>query len=307
VRNAFIQGLTEAAEADPRIVFLTADLGFKLFDDFARRFPGRFMNVGVAEANMVGVAAGLALEGMKPFVYSIVPFVTLRCYEQVRNDVCYHNANVTVVGVGGGYSYGQNGPTHHALEDIAAMRVLPNLSIVCPGDPAETIGAVHALAAHDGPAYLRLGRAGEPKVHASPVELTHGRAIQMRSGSQVIILTTGNMLATAMQTVDSLQKHDVSCGVISVPYVKPLDRAALAQAAQAATLLVTLEEHSVLGGFGSAILEALSSLGISRRVKCLGAPDRFSSDCGDQAYHREAIGLTPAAISAVILQTLEPR
>ena len=301
MRNAFIQALTEVAEQDPRVVFLTADLGFKLFDDFARRCPGRFMNVGVAEANMVGTAAGLALEGKKPFIYSIVPFVTLRCLEQVRNDVCYHNVDVKLVGVGGGYSYGQNGPTHHALEDIAAMRAIPNLSVVCPGDPAETVAAVHALAQHDGPAYLRLGRAGEPKVHPAPVTFAHGRALELKPGTGVVLLSTGNMLSTAMQVAELLTQRDQPCGVVSMPYVKPLDRDALTRAAASASLLVTIEEHSLVGGFGSAVLEELSSLGLTARVRRFGAPDRFSSACGDQAFHREAAGLTPQAIAAAIL------
>jgi transketolase len=304
VRNAFIQALTEAAQADSRIVFLTADLGFKLFDDFARRFPGRFMNVGVAEANMVGVAAGLALEGKKPFVYSIVPFVTLRVVEQVRNDVAYHNANVVLVGVGGGYSYGQNGPTHHALDDIAVMRVIPNLTVVCPADPAETISAVHALAAHDGPAYLRLGRAGDPKVHTAPPQLEHGRALWLRDGAQVMLLSSGNMLPTAMQVVELLAQRKISCGVVSMPYVKPIDRDIIARAVGAAPLLVTLEEHSTLGGFGSAVLEAMARAGHAHRVRCIGAPDQFASECGDQAYLREKAGLTPAAIAETIARDL---
>ncbi len=223
MRNAFIRALTDAAAADERIVFLTGDLGFKLFDDFAARYPGRFMNVGVAEATMAGVAAGLALEGKKPFIYSIVPFATLRCYEQIRNDICYHEADVTVVGVGGGYSYGPNGPTHHALEDIAVMRALPNMTIVCPGDPAETVAAVHALARHRGPAYLRLGRAGEPTVHPGPVTLTIGTSLVLREGRDVALLATGNMLATAVRVADLLAPRGLTCRVVSMPTVKPLD------------------------------------------------------------------------------------
>src|SRR5260370_39767678 len=160
--TAFIRGLTDGAAKDERIVFLPGDLGFKLFDDCARRYPGRFFNVGVAEANMAGVATGLACGGRKPFIYSIVTFATLRCYEQIRNDIAYHDADVTVVGVGGGYSYGHNGPTHHALEDMGMLRMLPNMTVLAPGDPEETVACVGALARHRGPAYLRLGLAGGP-------------------------------------------------------------------------------------------------------------------------------------------------
>src|SRR5215470_7905653 len=243
MRNAFVRGLTAAAAADDRIVFLTGDLGFKLFDDFAQRFPGRFINVGVAEATMASVATGLALAGKKPFIYSIAPFVTLRCYEQIRNDICYHAADVTVVGVGGGYSYGPNGPTHHALEDIAVMRVLPNMTVVCPGDPLETIAAVQALVVHRGPAYLRLGRAGEPAVHPAPVSFRIGQSLVLREGHDIALLSTGNMLATAVQVADGLAAAGLTCRVVSMPTIKPLDTPTLDDAFRCTRLVVTLEEH----------------------------------------------------------------
>lgn len=300
MRNAFIGALTEAAAEHPGIVFLTGDLGFKLFDDFARRFPGRFMNVGVAEATMVGVASGLALEGKKPFTYSIVPFATLRCYEQIRNDVCYHDADVTIVGVGGGYSYGPNGPTHHALEDIAVMRVLPNMAVVCPGDPAETVAAVRMLAAHRGPAYLRLGRAGEPAVHPGPIHFRLGESLLLRDGGDATVLSTGNMLATAVRSAEILAADGVECRVVSMPTVKPLDTAALDSAAAHTRAVVALEEHSVLGGFGSAVAEYLAERRAPVRFRRIGAADRFSHLCGDQAYHRAAHGLTPARVATVV-------
>jgi transketolase len=164
-------------------MLLTADLGFKVFDEFVARFPTRFVNVGVAEATMIGVAAGLAMGGYRPFVYSIAPFVTLRCFEQVRDDICYNDVPVTVVGVGGGYSYGSNGATHHALEDIAAMRNLPGMTVICPGDPIETDLAVQAIGFHAGPTYLRLGRAGDPAAHTTPPTFRIGEAITVRRGA----------------------------------------------------------------------------------------------------------------------------
>ena len=300
MRNAFIRGLTEAAATDDRIVFLTGDLGFKLFDDFARRYPGRFMNVGVAEATMASVAAGLAIEGKKPFIYSIVPFATLRCYEQIRNDICYHEADVTVVGVGGGYSYGPNGPTHHALEDIAVMRVVPNMTVVCPGDPAETVAAVHALAKHRGPAYLRLGRAGEPAVHSGPVSFRIGESLTLRDGRDVALLSTGNMLATAVKVADLLATHAISCRVVSMPTVKPLDTATIDAAVRQAHVVATLEEHSRLGGFGSAVAEHIAELGVAVTFRRFGAGDQFSHTCGDQEFHRQAQGLSAPQISDAI-------
>ena len=300
MRNAFIRALTEVAERDPRIVFLTADLGFKLFDDFARRCPGRFFNVGVAEAAMAGVAAGLALEGKKAFIYSIVPFVTLRCYEQLRNDVAYHGADVVAVGVGGGWSYGQNGATHHALEDIAALRLLPGMTVVCPGDPAETEGAVRALARMRGPAYLRLGRAGEPAVHPGPVELTLGKAIRVREGRDVALLCTGNQLHTGVQVAGLLGQRGLSCRVVSMHTVKPLDAAEVEAAAREARVVATLEEHSKLGGLGGAVAELLAELGLPLRFRRFGAEDRFAHECGGQAYHRKANGLLPEQVAAAL-------
>ena len=306
MRNAFINALTAVAARDPRIMFLTADLGYKLFDDFARRYPGRFMNVGVAEANMAGVAGGLALEGKKPFIYSITPFATLRCYEQIRNDICYHEAEVTVVGVGGGYSYGPNGPTHHALEDIGVMRMLPNMTILCPGDPAETVAAVNAIAEHRGPVYLRLGRAGEMVVHPGPVSLKIGQSFTLREGNDVAILSTGNMLATAMAVAERLAPSGIAARVVSMPTVKPLDVATVDRAARETRAVVTLEEHVLAGGFGAAVAEHLADAGLVTRFRRFGAADRFAHICGDQEFHREANGLTAPQIEAAVRALLQP-
>jgi transketolase len=296
--------MTEAAAIDPRIVCLTADLGYKLFDNFAARFPGRFMNVGVAEANMVGMAAGMALEGKRPFVYSIVPFAALRCYEQIRNDVCYHNLDVVVVGIGGGYSYGQNGPTHHGLEDIAALRAIPNLAVVCPGDPIETTAAVHAILKTGGPTYLRLGRAGEPTVHTAPVDFAQSRSIVLRDGGEVALLTTGNTLKLVVDAADALAQKGVKATVVSMPWVKPFDGATLARVTKGKRLIATFEEHNTLGGFGGAVCEVIASEGGGVPVMRFGAQDTFSSLCGDQAYHRDVNGLTVAAICAKVLAKL---
>jgi transketolase len=304
MRNAFIRALTDAAAEDERIVFLTADLGFKLFDDFARRYPGRFFNVGVAEANMAGIASGLALEGFRPFIYSIVPFATLRCYEQIRNDIAYHEADVKIVGVGGGWSYGHNGPTHHALEDLGVMRLLPNMTVVAPGDPVETVAAVHALAHQRGPAYLRLGRAGEPTVHPGPLSMTLGKAISMREGTDGAILSTGNMLQTAVQVADLLAQKGISSRVLSMPTVKPLDREAIERAARETRGVFTLEEHSLMGGFGSAVAEVVAELSLPVKFRRFGAADKFAHICGDQPWHRQANGLAPQQIADAILPLL---
>src|SRR6266403_2240554 len=194
MRGAFFGALTELAERDERIHLVVGDLGFGAVEPFASRFPDRFLNAGVAEQNMTGVAAGLALCGKVVFTYSIGNFPTLRCLEQIRNDVCYHQANVKIVAVGGGLAYGSLGMTHHATEDLAILRSLPGLKVVAPGDPVETRLAVRALVADPSPCYLRLGRAGEPALHAGDIDFAIGRAITVREGSDATLISTGGML-----------------------------------------------------------------------------------------------------------------
>ena len=304
MRTAFVRALTAAAAEDERVMLLTGDLGFKLFDEFAARYPGRFLNVGVAEATMAGVATGLALEGQRPFMYSIATFATLRCYEQIRNDVCYHRAAVTIVGVGGGYSYGANGPTHHALEDITIMRALPNMTVMCPADPAETEAAVRAILGHEGPVYLRLGRAGEPAVHPGTVALRIGESLRLRDGDDAALLSTGNMLAVAVAAADCLAARGVRARVVSMPTVKPLDVAAVEDAARRTRVVATLEEHTTIGGFGSAVAEHVAGLGVRTPLLRLGAPDAFAHACGDPAFHRERCGRTAAAVAEGVLAAL---
>ena len=301
MRNAFIRGLTALAERDDRVVFLTGDLGYKLFDDFAERFPGRFLNAGVAEQNMVGVAAGLALEGFRPFVYSIATFATLRCLEQIRDDVCYNRLPVTVVGVGGGFSYGANGPTHHATEDLAVMRALPNMTVVAPGDPVEAELAVAALG--DGPAYLRLGRAGDPVVHQAPPEFSIGRAITVREGDDCALISTGGMLPAAVEAAEILADRGIAARVISMHTVKPLDEDALERSRRTG-LTVTLEEHSRVGGFGSAVSEWMASNNVSEPLLAVAAEDAFAAEVGDADSLRRRNGLDAETIARRVAERL---
>ena len=307
MRNALVRALEAAARRDPRLVLLTGDLGYKIFDPFAAEFPGRFVNVGVAEANLIGVAAGLALGGMRPFAYSIAPFATLRCLEQIRNDVCYHNLPVTIVGVGGGYSYGHNGPTHHALEDIAVMRVLPNMTVVCPGDPIETELAVAAAAAHGRPLYLRIGRAGDARVHENPPEFRIGESITVRDGRDCTLISTGGILPVAMGAAERLSVPGISCRVVNMHTVKPLDDAGLRKYIRETGAIFTVEEHSRIGGLGSAIAEwAVANEHPGPRYS-FSAEDCFASVSGSQNYLRNRNGLTAEHIATVIAAKLEKK
>lgn len=293
MRTAFFKTLEELAEKDPRITFITGDLGFSVVETFARRFPKQFLNAGVAEANMTGVAVGLALSGKIVFTYSIGNFPTLRCLEQIRNDACYHRANVKIVSVGGGLSYGALGSSHHATEDLAIFRVLPEMTVVAPADPVESALATRAIVQHQGPCFLRLGKAGEPTLHDPAVPFILGKSIRVREGADLTLIGTGPILVTCLQAADQLMMQGVSTRVISMHTLKPLDRDAILLAAQETSAILTVEEHSEVGGLGGAVAEVLAQSG-GRRVpfRIVGLPDRFCRVVGNHDYLKQISGLT---------------
>jgi len=301
VRTAFIKTLIQQARVDKRIFLLVGDLGYSVVEPFAQEFPYRFINVGVAEQNMTGIATGLALSGKIVFTYSIANFPTLRCLEQIRNDVCYHNASVKIVAVGGGFSYGAQGMTHHATEDLAVMRALPNMTVVAPGDPMETSLATRALIEWSGPCYLRLGKAQEPAVHKTSPNFQIGKAIVVREGSDATLIATGGMLYNATQAAEQLAQQGIQAHVLSMHTLKPLDTEAVLAAAQETKAIVTVEEHSVIGGLGSAVAEVLAESGNSQiTFKRMGIKDTFCLEVGSQEYLRAIYGLSVEGIVKVV-------
>jgi transketolase len=305
MRTAFIETLFELAKKDSRIVLITGDLGFGVVNRFMGELPKQFVNAGVAEQNMTGMAAGMALSGKIVFTYSIANFPVIRPLEQIRNDVCYHNANVRIVPVGGGMAYGSLGPSHHATEDIALMRVMPNMLVVAPGDPAETRLAVSVLIDHQGPAYLRLGRAGEPAVHSSSPAFELGKAITVRVGSDVTLISTGGMLYDAVQAADALGELGIKTRVISMHTVKPLDEDVVLAAARETRAVFTLEEHSIIGGLGGAVAELLLESCIRPSIfKRIGLSSGFSSAVGTQEFLRARYGLDTKGIVNSVLEAL---
>lgn len=305
MRDAFLKALTELAAADRRIMLLTADLGFGVFEGFAERFPHQYVNVGVAEQNMTGIATGLALEGHTVFTYSIGNFPTLRCLEQIRNDACYHGVNVNVVASGGGFSYGALGMSHHATEDLAILRALPDMTVVAPGDRWEAGEATLALARTPGVGYLRLDKTAASTVPSGGETFGLGRARRVREGSAATLICTGGILAEAMTAASVLAEQGVECRVVSMHTVKPIDKSEIRSAALETGGIVTVEEHNISGGLGSAVAEVCMDEnvrpGFFSRV---ALNDRYSSIVGEQAYLRERYGLDAAAIAAHVSRNL---
>jgi transketolase len=303
MRNAFADELTSLGGTDPRVALLSGDIGNKLFDKFKAVAGRRFVNCGVAEANMIGMAAGMALNGLRPFVYTITPFTTTRCFEQIRLDLCYHGAPVVVVGTGAGLSYSELGPTHHSCEDIAILRTLPDMVVVCPADSIELRLAMRAALQQDKPVYMRIGKKGEPAVHQeSPADFQLGKAITLREGKNVCLISTGNMVHSTLQAADLLQKSGISAQVEDFHTVKPIDEARLKEIFDDFSLVAIIEEHGHIGGLAGAIAEwsLVHDAEEQPRVVTFGVPDAFQHYVGSQAYFRENFGLTPENIAAVI-------
>lgn len=306
MRAAFIKNLIELARRDTKIFLLVGDVGYLLVEPFAKEFPGRFINIGIAEQNMMGIGAGLALSGKTVFLYSLANFTTVRCIEQIRNDVCYHKANVKIVTSGCGLIYGALGPTHHLTEDIALMRALPNMTVISPGDPFEAACATQAAALFQGPCYLRLGRTGDAQVHEELPDFKIGRAIKLRDGHNITLIATGGILPNVYHAAGKLARQGVEARVISMPTVKPLDREAVRDAARETGAIVTIEEHSIMGGLGSAVAEILAEeSNSSARFMRMGIPDEFCSMVGNQDYLRNIYSLSVDGIVSSVKNFLE--
>ena len=280
MRLAFVNTLSELAAKDKNVWLVTGDLGFSVFEDFIKRFPDQYLNVGVSEQNMIGVAAGLALAGKRPFAYSISTFATMRPYEQIRNDVCYQNLPVTIIGGGSTFSYSTFGCTHFPIEDLAIMRVLPNMIVTCPGDPKEVEALLGQIYEKSGPAYMRIAKKGEPVVHNSLSSIKLGIIAEIKGDKDAAIIVTGRLLPVASTAVDILEKEGYKVRLLSCHTLKPLDEETIVKAARETGALVTCEEHSLIGGLASAVSEVLVRRNISCPFTSLGIPDEFPKGWG---------------------------
>lgn len=304
MRDTFVRTLIALAKENPNIELITGDLGFGVLKPFWEQFPDQFVNAGIAEQNMTSLAAGMALEGKTVFTYSIGNFPTLRCLEQIRNDCAYHHANVKIVCVGGGFVYGSLGMSHQATEDIAVMRALPDVTVLCPGDLVEAEEATKAIANYPGTCYLRLGRGGEKRIHDHIDHFEIGKALPIHGGKRIAIFSTGAIFEEIAGAEEILAKHDLHPAVWTFPTVKPIDRETIQRCAKEFELVVTVEEHNLSGGFGSAVAEVLAEETSHAKLLRIGLHDAYCAIVGNQKYLRGQFGLDAEGIAGQILEAL---
>lgn len=297
MRDTFVKTLLEIAKKDKNVYLITGDLGFGVLKPFWEELPNQIINAGIAEQNMTSIAAGLAMQGKIVYTYSIGNFPTLRCIEQIRNDCAYHNANVKVVCVGGGFVYGSLGMSHHATEDIAMMRALPDVTVMAPGDLVEAEYATKAIYQQQGTCYLRLGRGGEKRIHEKLDNFAIGKAIPIHKGEKVAILSTGAIFDEASEAYDALKAEGICPTVYTFPTIKPIDKECILQCAKTHKTIITVEEHNLSGGFGSAVAEVLAEHeGAKAKLVRIALDDRYSCIVGSQKYLRKQYGLDAKTI-----------
>lgn len=304
MRETFVKTLTELAQKDGRILLITADLGFGVLKPYWEAVPEQFLNLGITEQTVTSAAAGLSRMGKTVVTYSIGNFPTLRCYEQIRNDCAYHHADVKIVCVGGGFTYGPLGMSHHATEDLAVMRVLPGVVVLSPGDKLEAEAAVGAMMAHRGTCYLRLGRGGEMPIHEKLEDFQIGKAIPVQEGTDAAIFFTGGIYEEVAKAVEILSREEICPAVYSFPTVAPLDADLVRRCATRYSLIVTCEEHSVSGGFGSAVAEVLAEHPGKAKLRRIGIRGGYSQAAGDQGYLRKCCGMDGESIARAVRENL---
>ena len=305
MRTVFNKALIEIAEKDPRIHMVLADIGYGEIEDFARKFPDRYYNCGVMEQQMTGAACGIAMEGGIAVTYSIANFPTLRCLEQIRNDVCYHNANVKIVNIGGGVSYGALCISHHSTEDIAIMRALPNMVVVVPCDNLEAEAATHAIFEYEGPVFYRCGYKNEKDIHHGDIDSLNfklGKAITIEEGTDCTVFFCGPIGYEAQKAVEAARAKGINCRLVSMHTIKPIDKEAIVKAAKETGRIITVEEHNMSGGLGSAVAEVLIDEGCTNvKMKRIALPDVYVHEVGSQQWLRELYHLTAPYIEEEII------
>ena len=303
MRSLFAKEITNLAKINKDIVLLSGDIGNRMFDDFKNTAPDRYINCGIAEANMMSLAAGMSLCGLRPFVYTITPFTTTRCLEQIKIGVAYHDSNVVILGTGSGLSYAELGPTHHSLEDIAIVRAIPNIRILAPSDPLELQVQLRETLSVKGPTYIRIGKKGEPTIFNKNHNLGIGKANIVCEGSDYIIFCIGPIINEAIAASNELKKYGISLAVASMSSVRPLDESFLENIVKRGfKKWISLEEHGLIGGLGSSILEWLSDKNYIKFIdfKRIATEDKFINKLGNQSYVREILKIDSKSIVNLI-------
>jgi len=305
MRKKALDMVYELAKRDERVFFIGSDLGVGTLQNFKEEMPERFFMEGISEANVVGMAAGLAMEGKVVYVNTIAPFLTRRAYEQVAIDLCLHNVNVRLLGNGGGLVYAPLGPTHEAIDDLAIMRAIPNMTVVAPADADEMRRLMNKSLDYQGPIYIRFAKGYDPIVTTEEIPFEIGKAMCLRKGADALIITTGITLRNGLEAADALAKEGVSTAVLHMPTIKPLDVSAIVELAKKVQVIVTIEEHTLMGGLGSAVAEVIAEANFStpKQFKRIGIPDVFPEHYGSQASLMEEFGITTKNLMAVVSQT----
>jgi transketolase len=305
MRDTFVKTLIELAKANRNIELITGDLGFGVLKPYWEQLPDQFTNAAIAEQNMTGVAAGMAMSGKTVFTYSIGNFPTIRCLEQIRNDCAYHDCDVKIVCIGGGFVYGSLGMSHHATEDIALLRALPNVVVTAPGDLMEAIEVTKAITAYKGTCYLRLGRGGEKQIHSKIDNFQLGKAIKIKDGQKVAIFSTGGILDEACEATQQLNNDGISTAQYSFPTIKPIDKEVILECSKKFDIIVTVEEHNIVGGFGSAVAEVMAEKPSRAKLIKIGLNDTYSSIVGSQDYLRAYYGMKAKNIISKVKDSLD--
>jgi transketolase len=298
----------ELAKTDERIFYIGSDVGVGTLDNFKEEMPDRFFVEGISEAHIIGMAGGLALEGNIPYVNTIATFLTRRCFEQLVVDLGLHNANVRLIANGGGLVYAPLGPTHEAIEDLAILRTIPNMTVLAPADADEMRRFMPLTVDHQGPIYIRLGKGYDPIVSTDDVRVEIGKAIPMRQGKDALILTTGITLKRGLDAADALREHGLDCAVLHLPTIKPLDVDAILGYAAETPVVVTIEEHTVIGGLGSAVAEVIAEAGFNpgKRFKRIGIPDEFPDEYGSQDSLMDHYSINAQRVTELVLELSDP-
>ena len=293
MRNSFVKELENLADKDKDIVAMLADNGIIVFDNYKDKYPNQFVNVGISESALIGMASGMAMSGLKPFVYTIIPFLTMRPYEFIKNDICYQNTNVKLIGIGAGFAYSTLGPTHHAIEDISIMNILPNLTIISPADPLETQKATKAIYDLNTPTYMRIGTGKNPRIYENDYNFEIGKGVVLKEGKDLTIISTGTILSLLKEIVNEI---DIDIELINIHTIKPIDEELIIKSVTKTKKVITIEEHFITGGLGSIVANVLSTNQIKVKFKQLGIKDNFVSSYGSLEYLRKLNNLDKDSI-----------